>query len=240
MTPGSDRRARRTAARPHAPSTTLIAAGDHPVAVQRSALFLLAALVVAAPTALAHDEADAPMLREDVEAVWHEPEVPQPGTQWEGFIRFEEGHNVTGVAYQICRVDASAYCFAPPTPARPVDGRTWTFNTSDYKANDRPVQWGIEDGTPWRVGMKFILDHTDDTNGAFPHGVDFSDPECEELGFQACNETHYLAFDMPGAKPAGNDAPVHPLLAIAAVALALLYAVPRPPAGRATRPGHEG
>ncbi len=156
---------------------------------------LLALLLVNA--AQAYPESDAPAVRvkeggpDDVERVWHEPVVVQPGTQWQGYIQFRANHSVEKVKVQIC--DVGRVCFAPPIPIQAMpDGRTWTFNTTDYRdtLSGRPIEY--EAG--WRLGMQFILSERL-ANGttfdkAFPSGAESSD----DL------EYHYLAFDMPVAQ----------------------------------------
>lgn len=193
---------------------------DHPAmrrgrmtATSRAALLATAlALVLAAPAA-AYDETDAARARvaetgeSDVVAVWHEPAVVQPSTQWHGFIQFAPGANVTAVRYQICHVGYS--CFAPPTPAQRVNATTWTFDTNHYLAagSNRPVDWQAG----WRVGMKFILDQSTPHGAletAFPNGT--ANPDSLEF--------HYLAFNMPPA--AKNSPAVAPALAIGILLLA--------------------
>lgn len=173
------------------------------------------ALLIALPAASAYEEEEAPRVRlyeaglDDVARVWHEPEIVQPGTQWEGFIQFRDGHRVMEVLYQIC--DVGRVCFAPPTPAEQIDNNTWTFNTTDYRGSgaDRPIHY--EAG--WRIGTQYILTEETD-NGTvtrkFPEGLE----KPEDLEF------HYFAFDMPEAKAKGISGPGGWLVLMALIASA--------------------
>ncbi|MFA5943530.1 MAG: hypothetical protein WC876_03585 [Candidatus Thermoplasmatota archaeon] len=181
---------------------------------------LLAAAFVAvllAPSGQAYPESSASVVRvneggpDDVERVWHEPVVVEPGTQWQGYIKFRENHSIAGVKVQLC--DVGRVCFAPPIPIKALpDGRTWTFNTTDYRdtLSGEPIRY--EAG--WRLGMQFILSERL-SNGTvedrpFPSGVE--DPDNLEF--------HYLAFDMPEAKARRAPAP-----GFVALALIILLAV---------------
>lgn len=155
---------------------------------------VLAVLLVS--VAQAYPESEASVVRvseggpDDVERVWHEPPLVQPGTQWQGYIRFKANHTVEQVKVQIC--DVGRVCFAPPIPIHLMpDGRTWTFNTTEYRdtLSRRPIEY--EAG--WRLGMQFILSERL-ANGTLldtrlPEGLE--NPENLEF--------HYLAFDMPPA-----------------------------------------
>lgn len=201
---------------------------------------VLLAVLLLAPLAAAYPESQASAVRvaeggpDDVEAVWHEPAVVQPGTQWQGYIRFRPNHTIEQVKVQIC--DVGRVCFAPPIPIERLggnssehsgmehdatmeatgleDGRTWTFNTTDYRdtLSGRPIEYRAG----WRLGMQFILSERL-ANGTvvdtkFPNGSQNPD----DLEF------HYFAFDMP--KASGRDAPgpglpgLAAMLALAAVA----------------------
>lgn len=191
----------------------------------------LALLIVAVPHAAAVEEADAKSVDPMIAEVGHTPDEPQPGTQWEGFIRFEPGHNVTAVHYQACKVGDS--CFFPPTPAQRRDNDTWAFNTSDYGPPGQQVAWGVyysgeEPHDTWRVGVQYLVfrdgeDEVYENAELLPEGVDTASQECADLGGVGCSETHYFAFDMP-ARAAGDReaapglAAVLVLLAVAIVA----------------------
>lgn len=183
--------------------------------MRRAALVpVLAVLLVSGAQAYPESEASEVRVREggpnDVESVWHEPVVVEPGTQWQGFIRFRANHSIEHVKVQIC--DVGRVCFAPPIPIHATpDGRTWTFNTTEYRdtLSGRPIEY--EAG--WRLGMQFILTERL-VNGTvvdtrLPEGVENPD----DLEF------HYLAFDMPKATSRGA-----PSLPLVAIALALLVA----------------
>lgn len=182
---------------------------------RRLAGLLLAVALL--PVAAAHAERDAPLLRPDVLRAGHTPAIVQPHTQWQGFLELRPGHNVTAAQYQICRVGQS--CFAPPAPATRVGNDTFTFDTAAYRANGKPVDY--QPG--WRIGVQWIL--TERTaNGTrlavFPQGPGPSDPECaSDAGALACQEQHYLAFDLP---PAAKGTPLPgvalPVLALAGLA----------------------
>ena len=188
----------------------------------RLALACLA--VVFAATALAmpasaHAEAEAPLLRDDVVAAGHEPAVVEPHTQWTGFLELSSSTNVTAAFYQVCRVGQS--CFAPPTPAEKV-GPRFRFDTSEYLANGRPVDY--EAG--WRLGVTWLLEERLE-NGTtrsvrFPIGPDMLSAGCQGDAALACSEAHYLAFDVAederGAPAVGAGLAFVALLAAVAVA----------------------
>lgn len=153
---------------------------------------------------------------DDVERVWHEPETVQPGTQWEGFIRFRANHSIEKVKMQIC--DVGRVCFAPPIPIFPLrtmpDGRTWMFNTTDYRdtLSGRPIQY--EAG--WRLGVQFILTERL-ANGTvvdtrLPEGLENPD----DLEF------HYFAFDMPKATERSAPSLASGIMAVVALLAAAL------------------
>ena len=183
------------------------------------------ALLVLVPVAGAVDEADAASADERIAAVWHEPAVPEPGQQWQGYIRFEPGHNITTVRYQICNVGSA--CFAPPTPAMRVDDDTWRFDTFDYRINGQTVAWGDArdfDGQDWRVGTQYFIvtegqEDTPENWQELPHGIDLADPSCKGR-IKECSETHYFAWDLPAGALAGDEqAPGPGLVALMAVFL---------------------
>ena len=161
------------------------------------------------PAASGYPESVAPEVRvaeggpDDVEGVWHEPPVVEPGTQWEAFIRFRTGHSVEGVMVQIC--DVGRACFAPPTPMLALpDGRTWTVNTTDYRdTSGHPIRY--EAG--WRLGMYFILSERL-ANGSLA-STGFPEGTADPLDY----ESHYLAFNMPAASSKG--APGTPIVLVA-------------------------
>lgn len=191
--------------------------------------WLVAALLLLAVPVAAYEEAEAPSVDARIALVGHAPETVTPGTQWEGTIQFVPGHNVTAVRYQICKVGLS--CFAGPTLAEQVNATTWRFDTNDYTVLGRLIDWGINEpgeSGDWRVGVQYVLytqgDDIDDPFGGelVPHGVDVTSPECDAMGWQACAETHYFAFDMPARQAPGADAPA-PLLVLPLLG-ALLWA----------------
>lgn len=165
------------------------------------AAILLVALVV--PVASAYEEAESGLLRPDVVVEGrHEPAIVQPHTQWRGVLVLRPGTPVVSAQYQVCRVGQA--CFAPPAPAQ-RHGDTFTFDTVNYTANGAPVDY--QGG--WRIGVQWILTEQDG-NGTrttlFPEGPAASDPNClGEAQAVACQERHYIAFDMapaPKAAPA--------------------------------------
>lgn len=197
--------------------------------MKRAAPLLLPLLLLLSSVA-AYDEAEAPQVDARVERVWHAPDVPAPGEQWRGWIRFVPGHNVTEVRYQVC--DVGRACVAPPTPAVRLDNETWTYHTSDYTdpLSGTPVPWGDASqtsGKPWRVGTQFFLDHADGSTAKLPHGLDLAGPECKGR-YRECSETHYFAWDMPAGPvgAAGNGAP-GPAVAVLLTVLACLVALRR-------------
>ena len=174
--------------------------------------------VLLASGAQAYPESEAPAVRvqeggpDDVERVWHDPMIVQPGTQWQGFIRFRANHSIEQVKVQIC--DVGRVCFAPPIPIHAMpDGRTWTFNTTEYRdtLSGRPIEY--EAG--WRLGMQFILSEQL-ANGSL---ADTRLPE--GLASPDDLEYHYLAFDMPAAQ--ARSAPLPWLLVVGALAGAVLH-----------------
>lgn len=178
---------------------------------------LLALLLV--PMAMAVPEADAPQIDSRIAEVWHTPDVPAPGTQWQGGIRLNEGHNVTEVRYQICRVGQS--CFAPPTPASTVDGLTWSFDTAEYRepVQNRTVEWGInqphEGASDWDIGVQyfFITDDSKAGGEPIPHGDgDLPPDDCtSEECYLAWSASHYFVFTMPGTVAASDEGAPMPL-----------------------------
>jgi hypothetical protein len=177
-----------------------------------AAAVALAALQ-AVPSAAAYDESEAPSLRPDVLRVWHEPEAPQPHTQWRGFLQMRPSSNVTEAHYQVCRVGQA--CFAPPTPAGRLDDGTFAFDTSGYLANGRPVDYQAG----WRLGVKWFLTEPNAT-AEFPKGPDLASPECAGDAAMRCSESHYFVFTMGGE--AGRPAPGPGLAALALVPAAAL------------------
>lgn len=190
---------------------------------------LAATILLLVPHAAAVDEADAPAAWQEqfgtdwVEAAGHSPDPVPPGTQWQGFIRFAAGHNITEARYQICRVGEA--CFAPPILAASDDGRTFRFDTAHYKdpVYDEPIRY--EAG--WRIGVQWVLTMQEsDGPVLFPEGIPFSDPRCDDDPV-GCSETHYIAFDMAEAKR-GEDVPgMH--LVLLTVALLVVAALRRRP-----------
>jgi hypothetical protein len=181
-----------------------------PLAVATVTLLLgvLGVLAALAMPASAHPESAAPSLRPDVVRAGHDPVVVQPHTQWQGFLELKPDSNVTAAYYQVCRVGQA--CFAPPTPAQKV-GTSFRFDTSEYLANGRPVDY--EAG--WRVGVTWILEERlpNGTLAAvrFPVGPDVTSPACQGEAALPCAEAHYLAFDIP-AETRGSPAPAVVLL----------------------------
>ncbi len=174
-----------------------------PLAVASVALLLL---LGAAPVQ-AFEESEASSLDARIVAVWHTPAVPEPGTQWQGFIQFTPGHNVTAVRYQIC--DVGNACFAPPTPATRLNETTWTFDTDNYRdpTFDRPILWGdasYSGGAPWRVGTQYFLTQSDGNMTVVPHGEDFASDVCKDR-YRACAETHYIAWEMPAGRVGASE-----------------------------------
>lgn len=175
-------------------------------------IFTVLFLLLLLPAAAAYEESQAARVRmlergvADVVAVWHEPEIVQPGTQWNGFIQFQEGHGIQNITFQIC--DVGRVCFAPPSPVQRLNETTWSFDTESYQRIGKAINY--EAG--WRLGTQFILTERM-ANGTletykFPEGIE----EPDDLEF------HYFAFDMPEATnkgiPALNTLPT--LVALAA------------------------
>ncbi len=187
----------------------------------RGLLLVLVACLL--PLASAYPESEASTVDARVEAVGHDPQTPQPGQQWTGFVRLVPGHNVTEVRFQICEVGIA--CFGPPTPTTlDADGRTFRFDTNDYvdAVSGRPVQWGIDDGAAWNVGYRFLF--VEDGNVTeVPHGLDCLAEENKHIDWNTCDATHYFVFTMPGAKAASQTTPGIglPLLLTALAATAL-------------------
>ena len=191
----------------------------------KARLGLALVLLLAAPVH-AYEESQGAEVDARIASVSHTPAHVEPGTQWQGEIQFVPGHNITAVRYQICKVGLS--CFAGPTLANQVDETTWRFDTTDYTVLGRLIDWGINDEPgqgDWRVGVQYVLytdgdDSSDPFGGQLvPHGVDVTSDACDAMGWQACAETHYFAFNMEGRDPPTADAPG---LAVPAVALLLL------------------
>ncbi len=183
-------------------------------------------VILLVPTAAAVAEADAHLVDDRVEAVWHAPDEPQPGTQWTGGLRLAPDTNVTQVLYQICRVGEA--CFAPPTPANSADGRNWTFDTNDYRD---PVQgmliaWGInlphQHDTTWEVGVQYFLRTPNNTAGdPVPRGIEELPPrDCVDACWDEWSATHYFVFTMP-ATSAGQETTPAPGIPILLVLLAV-------------------
>lgn len=203
-----------------------VAPGDPPSVTRLPPLLLVAAalLALAALPAAAYDESDAGLLRPDVLEAGHAPAVVQPHTQWQGHLTLRPGHRVVAAQYQICRVGEA--CFAPPAPATRVGNDTFQFDTADYKAGGHPVDY--QPG--WRLGVQWLLTERADNGtlrqAAFPAGPDASDPACKgDARALACQERHYLAFDV--APAAANPAPLPGLVAPVAALLGVAWRVGR-------------
>lgn len=125
----------------------------------------------------------------------HEPRTIPPGTQWSGYITLAENVTFETVRFQICRV--GQVCFAPPTPARQIDERTWGFNTTDYRAPGSGVLIQWEAG--WHLGVRYVIEDQLD-NGTLRTTIF---PASDDLT-TAGAESHYLTLYIAGqvAKPA--------------------------------------
>lgn len=187
-------------------------------------LVLVAALLLL-PAASAYPESAAPSLDERIVRVWHEPEVPAPGTQWQGFMELAPGHNVSQVKYQICRVGQN--CFAPPTPAQDMGDNVWRFDTNDYRDPivGEPIHWGEDvngDGSEWLVGVQyFLVDPDHEAGKPVPEGLEIPSEECDAVSWEECSATHYFVFAMPAETSSGEQAPALPV-AFLLIALAFL------------------
>ncbi len=183
---------------------------------------LLALALIAAPAG-AHPESAAPSLRPDVLRAGHLPEVVAPHTQWQGFLDLRPDTKVTAAYYQVCRVGQA--CFAPPAPAQSVGNGSFRFDTSQYLANGRPVDY--QPG--WRLGVTWLLEETlpNGTTQAvrFPVGPDVLAPECQGDAALSCAEAHYLAFDLPAEERSSPDLPIP--AGVLALALASCVAATR-------------
>ncbi len=187
--------------------------------MRRIALLIVLALL---PLAGAVPESEASQVDPRLAAVWHNPDVPQPGQQWTGGVRLVDGHNVTQVLYQICRVGES--CFAPPTPAIQQDVNSWSFDTNDYRdpVQDQPVAWGInlahEDGDTWAVGVQYFFQTADNEppGDAVPAGIKELPPsDCTGECWIDWSASHYFVFTMPATtESTDRGAPGPGLLAI--------------------------
>lgn len=168
------------------------------------------------PTAQAHDESEAPALRADVAAVWHEPAEVLPGMPWQGFLRLAPESNITGAYFQVCRVGMA--CFAPPTAAQMREDGVYVFDSSQA-GGEVPVHFG----PGWRVGVKWLLFEGDSqTPIDFPPKATCEEPTLE------CAESEYFVFEV-GAEPEGVSTPgaSSPLLILAILALAYVHVVRR-------------
>jgi hypothetical protein len=150
--------------------------------------------------AAAYDEADAGLLRADVLEMRHEPAVVPPHSQWNATLVLRPGHAIVAAQYQVCRVGQA--CFAPPAPAGRVGNDTFRFDTAQYLAGGHPVDYQAG----WRIGVVWILSERTPSGPnatrtvTFPEGPSAADPACAgDAQALACQERHYLAFDMPPA-----------------------------------------
>lgn len=174
----------------------------------------LALLLLALPAA-AYVPADAPMLDRRIEATWIEPAALAAGDQWQAFIRFAPGTNVTAVGYQACVVPGA--CIISPRNATRIDERTWGMDTASYRdpvggenypwpAGHVGVKWFVaEDGRPFVEGV------------AIPEGLDPADPAC--INAEACLHTHYFTAVVESEArglPAGNAVLALVVLAVVA------------------------
>lgn len=182
---------------------------------------LVAALLLAcmAAAAAAHPEADAPSLHPDVVRAWHEPEPVRPGGQWSGFLQLRPGHGFANVSYQVCDV-ADGVCFSFPHPARDVGNDTFRFDTADYLANGKPVEWQAG----WRVGIRWFLADAEG-NGTWVPRTPPGPTEVVPI------EDLYLTFRIPGDDEQGAPGLTFGLLAISMFG-ATAFAAARTPRGR--------
>ncbi|MGB1586603.1 MAG: hypothetical protein ACPHID_06125 [Thermoplasmatota archaeon] len=197
----------------------------------------LALLMLLAVPVQAVSEADAPSVDPRIAAVGHEPAMPQPGEQWDGYIQFHEGHNVTDVIIKVCRVAVFCNIFGPE--ADQVDANTWRFNTAGKTFGGGSVEWGINDDpgddSDWLIGVQYYIFTTDMevnlTDGlsgdeleqahALPTGQECG-PELDRDAWAACEEGHYFTFLMEGRPRATAEAPA-PFLLVPLIG-ALLWA----------------
>lgn len=147
--------------------------------------------------------------RPGIVAAGHEPASVQPRTQWEGYLVLEENVTFETVRFQVCRVGMT--CFAPPTPARQVDARTWRFNTTEYRAagSGNVIQWGAG----WHVGVRYVIEDRL-ANGTLRTTVFPQSPDLTSAGA----EEHYVTFYIQGES--AKRAPAAPV-AFVLLALAL-------------------
>jgi hypothetical protein len=167
-------------------------------------LLAFAAFGLLLPTAAAYDEQDAGLLPPHyVLSARHEPTLVPAHSQWHGVLVLRPGHPVVAAQYQVCRVGNA--CFAPPAPAQRSGADTFRFDTANYTAGGHAIDYQAG----WRIGVQWLL--TEKTANAtrvvaFPLGPEAGDPACAGDGAAlACQERHYLAFDMepaPRAVPA--------------------------------------
>jgi hypothetical protein len=165
--------------------------------VRHAPLAILLALGALAglPAAVAHAESEAPTLRPDVVRAWHAPDFPLPHTQWTGSLQLAPDSNVTAAYFQICRVGSA--CFAPPAAATDVGNHTFRFDTRDYLAGGKPVDYQAG----WELGVVWLLDERL-PNGTlhaqeFPVGPDLASSQCQGDAAAACAEAHYLVVWIP-------------------------------------------
>ena len=178
----------------------------------RRAAGLLALLLLAAPAA-GVPERDAWSTHPAVSEAWHEPALVRPGEQWRGYLQLKPGFDYARVGYQVCNA-GDGFCFAPTHDAQALGNGTYRFDTSDYLAGGRPVDW--QPG--WRVGVRWFLADEDrpDSNGTW---VPRAPPSPTE---EVPIEDLYLTFDIPGEPARGAPAPAFLLLAFAVLGAAAL------------------
>jgi len=181
-----------------------------PSAAPLAAAALVASLVVLALPATAWSEADAPKMDGRVLSAWHDPQVPQADAPWHAFLQLKPESNVTGVLFQVCRVGKA--CFGPPAAAEDMGNATFGF-ASSLAGGSSPVDFA----PGWHIGIKWYLR---DANGTLtelppsPEGM----PECVDPAALACQEAHYLTFDLAPATP--SPAPPALVFGVALLALA--------------------
>lgn len=196
-------------------SATLMARHTNRGPMRRPVLVLAVALALL-PQAAAHDEADAGGLWPGTE-VDLDPDAIQEGDQFRATLRPPPDAEVASVDAQVCIVAES--CIIAFRPAEPTGDGGWRYDTASYRdpLSENPVVWRAGE----RVGVEFRVVFGNGTERIFPAGVPENSPECKQMGWPACSETHYFALDVHAAD---NESPPVALpwlvIALGAVGLA--------------------
>ncbi len=166
-------------------------------------LLPLVILLLAAPAMAEEPEEAADLWMEQygtdaVVSVQYDPAVIHEGVLPRITIQFNEGHNITEVSGQYCRIsgpEGGATCFrAGLESTASEDGNAWTIDLDAQSDEPFPIPKPV---ATERLGVQFFLTTTNGSQLNFPNGLPLDHPWFygTEEEFLMWDETQYFAFD---------------------------------------------